>query len=451
MKMPDPIQSNQRGFFRRLGATRNLLLAKTAPGSDLLPGKRAPDAISDRLKKSFPENAVGSSFENRITTMMNNALSFGALAVQVDRLSSPDGGVDDARAEKIFVDTAVPIEDICHREKGIWGILNKGIFGCFFSEKGVTTALRIAEDIQKDIKSRCQETATIGVAVYPTLNFKKGQIIENALKALEHARFFGPHSKAAFDSVTLNISGDQLYDQGDVEGAINEFKLALLLDPSNINVHNSLGVCYGVLGQLNQAGDEFKNALGIDPDETMALYNMGLVEMLKGHQKEAMDFFNQAQAVGEESFELLFQKGRLFLQLKAYRDGLRELRKAVEVNDKHGPAFRFLGECYFHLDRIDEAISAFQKALTLTPNDAESLSTLGWLFHLQGENADIAITLCEQSVDIVPGNGLYRQRLGKLYHNKNRLEDALSQFEKAHELGTDCKKLIKKIKGQQPS
>jgi hypothetical protein len=63
-----------------------------------------------------------------------------------------------------------------------------------------------------------------------------------------------------------------------------------------------------------------------------------------------------------------------------------------------------------------------------------------------GENPEITTIFCQQSSDISPDNGHYRHRLGNLYLKRNQLEDALLQFEKAHDLGHDSKKLIKKIK-----
>jgi len=84
-----------------------------------------------------------------------------------------------------------------------------------------------AKKIRKELAGRCRETVSIGLASHPTLAYTKRQVIENAYKALDHAAFFGPGSCVAFDAVSLNISGDNRYHEGDIPGAIEEFKLAL--------------------------------------------------------------------------------------------------------------------------------------------------------------------------------------------------------------------------------
>ena len=97
------------------------------------------------------------------------------------------------------------------------------------------------------------------------------------------------------------------------------------------------------------------------------------------------------------------------------------------------------------MNLTDEAVAAYKKAIRHNPNDADSLSALGYLFELQGENPEITTIFCQQSVDISPENGLFRHRLGSLYLKQNLLEEALEQFQKADELGHDSKEIIIKI------
>jgi tetratricopeptide (TPR) repeat protein len=74
------------------------------------------------------------------------------------------------------------------------------------------------------------------------------------------------------------------------------------------------------------------------------------------------------------------------------------------------------------------------------------LSALGYLFDIQGENPEITTIFCQQSVEIAPENGLFRNRLGRLYLKQNQLKEALIEFEKAQDLGHDSMEFIDKIK-----
>jgi tetratricopeptide (TPR) repeat protein len=342
---------------------------------------------------------------------------------------------------------AKTIDAVCRNEDGIWGRLDQGMFGCFFTPKNQTTSLKFAQKIKNSLVESSHETVSIGMASYPTLRFKKEEILDNAAKALDHAAFFGPASIVAFDAVSLNISGDNLYQHGDIDGAVREYKTAVMLDPSDINIHNSLGVCYGILGEYAKALKEFKQALKLDPDEVMVLYNIGLVNMLTEKPHKALEYFLEADRKKEDDiFEVAFQIGRVYLDMGNPKSAKEFLEKAVTLNSESGPALRSLGECCNALNLIDEAIFTYKKAIRQNPNDAQSLSALGYLFDLLGENPEITTIFCQQSVDISPENGLFRHRLGSLYLKRNQLEDALVQFEKAHRLGYNSRDSIKKIK-----
>jgi tetratricopeptide (TPR) repeat protein len=169
--------------------------------------------------------------------------------------------------------------------------------------------------------------------------------------------------------------------------------------------------------------------------------------MLTGKNSEALKYFLDADKKKEEDiFEVDFQIGRVYLDMGKSEMAKEFLEKAVKLNPESWSALHSLGECCTALNMTDEAISAYKKAIRQNPNDAESLSAIGCLFDLLGENPEITTIFCQQSIDIAPENGLYRFRLGSLYLKRNQLEDALIQFQKAHELGYDAKKMIKKIK-----
>ena len=434
-------------LFHRRACGKEFLLYKTdADLSKDLPQALSP-AGSDRLYEVFPDILIGKDFIENAVIRLKSSARFDAMVIKIDKITDKTDETATDREIERFLDVAKIIDTLCREEDGIWGRLDPGKFGCFFIPKSQTAPIKLSEKIQTDLAASTNETVSIGIASYPTLDFKKEKMLINAAKALDHAAFFGPGSIVAFDAVSLNISGDNLYQHGDIDGAIREYKTATLLDPSNMNIRNSLGVCYGIIGNYGKALKEFKEALKIDPDEVMVLYNIGLVHMLTAKPKKALEFLLEANRKKEEDiFEIAFQIGRAYLNQGKPETAKEFLEKAVTLNGESGHALRSLGECCTVLNMTDEAVSAYKKAIRQNPNDAESLSALGYLFDLLGENPEITTIFCEQSVDISPDNGLFRHRLGSLYLKRNQLEDALVQFEKAQNLGYDSKISIKQIK-----
>ena len=434
-------------FFHNRSSSKEFLLYKT----DAKPQKAAVETLSsvetNRILKALPDILVGKTFIENALARFETSEKFESMVIKIDSLNHEGSETAGNDQIDIWLDVANVIDTICRRENGMWGRLDQGMLGCFFSPTIQMSSLEFAKKIKKILSESTDETISIGIASYPTLTFTRGQIIDNAEKALGHAAFFGPDSIVSFDAVSLNISGDNLYQNGDIDGAIAELKTALLLDPSDVNIRNSLGVCYGVLCDYGKALKEFKAALKLDPDEVMALYNIGLVKMLTGKNSEALKHLLDADRKKEEDiFEVAFQIGRVYLDMGKSETAKEFLEKAVKLNPESWSALNSLGECCTALNMTDEAISAYKKAIRKNPNDAEALSALGCLFDLLGENPEITTIFCQQSIDIEPENGLYRYRLGSLYLKRNQLEDALMQFQKAQDLGYDAKKMIKKIK-----
>ncbi len=432
-------------LFHHRSSSRQFLFCKSDPMPKDDKIAETSRVESSTVSEMFPNILVGEDFIDHAMAGLDSSTQFEAMVIRIDDSDHKAESGSSDNDSKFLVDMVKTIDETCKNENGMWGQLDHDMFGCFFPGNYQTSSLELADKIKNRLAELHNETVSIGIASFPTLNFNKNQVIDNARKALDHAAFFGPDSMVLFDAVSLNISGDTLYQKGDIDGAIMEFKAALLLDPSNVNIHNSLGVCYGVLGDYVKALEKFEETIRIDPEDAMALYNAGLANMLMDNRDKALEYFLDADRKEENIFEVAFQIGRLYLEMGKPEQGKKNLEKAIRLNPDSGIALRYLGECCVAMNLTDEAISAYKKAIRQNPNDAESLSAIGYLFDLKGENPEITAIFCQQSIDIAPENGLFRYRLGNLSLKRNQLEDALEQFRKADDLGYDAKELIERV------
>jgi tetratricopeptide (TPR) repeat protein len=441
-------KSQQKLYIDRDSARQFLLYKTDSKIPDIKSGIKYDakfSASQTGLSNEFPGMLTGKEFIDHALAKVNSSLKFGAMVIRIDNIFNSNEKSGKENAPEMLVKLAKIIDSICKNEKGMWGQIGYDMLGWFCFEKNDDSCMELAHKVQKDVEELLNETVSIGMAFYPTTNFNKHQLLDNALKALDHAAFFGQNSAVAFDAVSLNISGDKLYQKGDINGAINEFKTGLLLDPLNANIHNSLGVCYGVLGSFEKAKEKFETAIWLDSNEVMALYNSGLVNLLMDNKERALELFLEAENIGENVFEVEFQLGNFYLESGKPEKGKKYLEKAVGLRPESGAAFRCLGDCNKAINNIDEAIASYKKAIKLNPNDADSLSTLGYLFDIKDENAEIATIFCRQSVEISPDNGLFRHRLGRLYFKQNQYENAMKEFQKANDLCCDSIEFIDKL------
>lgn len=376
-----------------------------------------------------PEACAKMDFNNQALAHVAPHPSFGVLAIELDLPQHTEKSEDEALKA-----AARWLERVCSRENGMWSPLAARSWALFVPGQRETESLELAQRIRGRATAE-KRSVTIGIAVFPTLDYPRQEILVNACKALEHARFFGPDSQVLFDAVSLNISGDTHYDAGDLQGAETEFCQALRLAPGDANLHNSLGVCQAERGDYRQALKSFETALDLKKEDPLAAYNIAMVHRLLGETDTALKFFEIAEQSQEALFEAKLQIGRIHLERDAPRQAQRFLEDASALRPGFAPAHTQLAACYETLDMEDAARTAYKKALRANANDAAALSGLGWIYHKCGENSDIATLFCRQSVEIAPENGLFRYRLARRYLQENRLEEAKKQFEEAERLG----------------
>lgn len=361
---------------------------------------------------------------------------FGMIFYGIDSIVCEKGIEEGAAQKEQMVLAAAAVTAVLKGQLGHWGVLATGFFGVFLPGCEIADSIQLAEKISFEFTRRNEGgTLTGGVAVYPTLDFSKEDVLDNARKAYDHACFFGPGSLVPFDAVSLNISADGHYGNGEIDLAIREYKKALLLDPTNANVQNSLGVCYGLQEKLDKALACFQEASRNDPEEPMMKYNSGLIHSLSGNSDKALEIFLAVGGRENDPFELIIETGKLYIEQDKPEKALPYLEKALLVNPQSGPAHRFMGEYHCLTGNQDDAVAAFQKAVKLNPNDAYALSSLGHLFHKKGENPEITEIFMLQSVDIIPTNGLFQERLAGFYFDRGKYVEARTHFMAAKENG----------------
>ena len=352
-------------LFDHLSTTHDFLLAKTDASCFDVPTRldkspAAPDSPPQALLELFPGLISGRFFLETAMERLSPVDRFYACAI---RVGSTDMALKSDDTSGSTLPVAKAIDFACREENGFWGMIDQDLFGCFFPGKSESFCEKAAALIRKGLTENNGPNITIGTAAYPTLSYEKSAILENACKAIDHACFFGPDSTMAFDDVSLNISGDKLFQNGDIDAAVQEFKAALELNPGNINVRNSLGVCYGLLDRLDLAKQEFSAALRSNGSEVMALYNLGLIHLLLADRVNALAYFQKALKLNDDILEVTIQTGRLLLELGEPEASRPYIDRSIELDSSSFLAYRLLGDYYLARDLLSEAIGAYKKAM----------------------------------------------------------------------------------------
>lgn len=263
-----------------------------------------------------------------------------------------------------------------------------------------------------------------GITTYPFADFKKSESVLNCRKALLHGALLGEGMITIFDALSLNVSGDIFYGEGDIPKAVKDYRRGLIIQPEDVNLLNSLGVCYAMMNKHRLANDCFVKALTVKNDDFMSWYNLGLGRQMQGNIAGAVESFEQAcqchianeQYIKDVRSELTLQLGKLYCQTGRYQETLDLLVPWHENNISlpgTGRALRYIGESFHGLGRDRAAMIWLQRAIRFDEFDADALSLLGEVYLDNHEGDQIALKLCEKSIELNPKPPVFYLRLAK--------------------------------------
>ncbi len=262
-----------------------------------------------------------------------------------------------------------------------------------------------AAGLKSQYETLCGEAAArlgvrlgAGLAFWPFLRFRPADMIECSRKALEYGLLLPAPHVGLFGSLAMNISADKRHSRGDVFGAIEEYKLALLADEDNALAWNSLGVCMATLGRHAEARGFFEEALKRTPEDPTLAYNLGAVCQTLHDTAAAAEHFRTCLELAPDHMYAEVRLGQL-AEAAGNPDEARFRYESAAALDAGSPLpFRHLALLALHEGRQELAREHLHQALLRNPRDAAALSLMAGLYLDGGEDPELAEALARQSV-----------------------------------------------------
>jgi diguanylate cyclase (GGDEF)-like protein len=400
------------------------------PGDRLLLAQEPEDAFDQGPEPAAPARDMVSGLLNHrdfIRHLARERERHAAFTLALVRLPEPgkDRHAPDASHAEARVQEAAALcrEHFGHEALG--GRYSTGSIILFMPGTDPLTLGPRFEAFMELAKSRLGLELCVGLAGYPFLDFGKAHVLENCRKALDHSLLIaGGPRLAVFDSISLTISADRLFTLGDVYGAIEEYKQALLANEGNLLARNSLGICLARLGRMAQAKDEFTRVLAKEPRNLMALYNLGHACHRLGEDVAARKAFNRCLKLNSGDVYSLLRLGRMAEEAGKPAQARKHYEKAAALPAGKGLTERHLARVEMALGRADAAREHLHRALLHDPKDAFSLNMLARLYLDAGEDPAIAEALARQSAALRPEQKSFWKDLARALEAQGKVEEA---------------------------
>jgi murein DD-endopeptidase MepM/ murein hydrolase activator NlpD/Tfp pilus assembly protein PilF len=238
------------------------------------------------------------------------------------------------------------------------------------------------------------------------------------------------------DATAHKKRGVDLYERGDLRGAIAEYRQALHLKPDYPEAHYYLGIALSRKGDLAGAIAEYRQALHLKPDYPEAHYYLGIALTDKGNLDGAMAEYREALRLKPDFPGAHYNLG-LALTDKGNLDGaIAEYREALRLKPDFPEAHNNLGIALAGKGDLDGAITEFREALRLKPDFHDTRNNLGIALAGKGD-LDGAIAEFRHALRLKPDFPEAHNNLGIALKDKGDLDGAIAEFRQALRLKPD--------------
>lgn len=206
--------------------------------------------------------------------------------------------------------------------------------------------------------------------------------------------------KAPGFTLLYNLLGNTYLALGRFEDAVTEFKMSIWLDSLNLDAYKSLCRAYEEQGDLDNALLTYKKILEIAPNLPDVHANIANILYAQGDIKGAIAHFQTAITINPKK------------------------NWTSVVNQTLGFVFQE------NSGDLDAAISSYQSAYLLTPEDMDIYINLGSAFY-DKEDIENALAIYRNALELDPTNSRVHCNLGFLHWGRGDLDEAIAEYELA--------------------
>ena len=242
-----------------------------------------------------------------------------------------------------------------------------------------TSALFLLLNLSGCVSGRSQDKFKPDPASYHFqmgLSYLGERNYSSALFDLTEAEKLDPENPDVLYNLGMDFIGKKRPD-------LAEAKLlkAILLRPNFSTARNDLGVAYLDMKRWDSAIQQFKivkDDLFYDSNENAAI-NLGLAYLGKGDYPKALEELQAVATLNPRNPVVRLSLGRVWFAMDKIEQAIAEYTKALNIYRDYGAVHYYLGQAQLKLNRINAARASFKEAVRLVPESELGRAALEYL------------------------------------------------------------------------
>jgi tetratricopeptide (TPR) repeat protein len=175
-------------------------------------------------------------------------------------------------------------------------------------------------------------------------------------------------------------------------------------------------------GEMNLAKKQFNAALAANPNVHEALTNLAIINYLEGDFSAGIDHASKAIAISPKNINAHFYLGRCYFKLQDYTSAAKSFEEAKSLGLNTTDLYNLIGWTSYSLNKMDESVSAFDKAITLDEGNVDAYKGRSKANAAQG-NYDAAANDLNTLLKINPDDQKIYLNIAELYYASGKVDE----------------------------
>ncbi len=185
---------------------------------------------------------------------------------------------------------------------------------------------------------------------------------------------FEDDEESLTDSRTYYHRGNDAYEKNDFEKAIENYNMAIVLNPNFSEAYFNRGLAYYNKKNYDKAISDYNKSADLDPRNPVIYNNRGDAYYRKQEFENAILDYDRAISLNQKYLKAYYNRGLAYACQQDYEKAIEDFDKVIELNPEFAEAYHIRGLAYDYMQDYTKAIADYDKAIELKPDFQEAVN-----------------------------------------------------------------------------